>query len=117
SGQPGIGQQRVELASDPHRVARFRPVVAPADPRPVVRTDACRTGDLGLDDVPISGAVGQAGLQDDGGTALAGAVDVKAGPADVHELAGWWVGALVLVGCDRLVAETRRAKHEGRSDY
>lgn len=67
--------------------ARLIGRVAPAKASAVIGTDMGKCADLRLRQLPNQGRVVWSGLQDDGGTAGAGAVDVKAQAADINEFA------------------------------
>jgi hypothetical protein len=105
----------VEFGGDASRVARLGAAVALTDPRPVVRADARHSGDLGLHDIPVGGAVSQAGFQNDRRVALPGTVEVQTVPASVNQQTRRGIRSLVELAGDRLVGGAGHGQHEDQS--
>ena len=89
SGHRGDFQQLMEFVSDASRRARHQTALAPAEPGAVVRTRARHAGDRWLHEAPTQGGGAERGVEDDGRSAVAGAVKVQTMCPDVDE-PPWW---------------------------
>jgi len=88
-GNRSAGQEAVQFVGDIRAAARLIGRVAPAKAGAIVGTNAGKSADLWLNQLPDNGGVVWTSLHDDGRTPRTRAVDVKPQPTNVHEFAGW----------------------------
>ena len=103
AGDPGVAEQRVQLAGDVRGVPRPGAGLAPPQTGPVVGAHPGRPRDLLLHQRPVSGHVPQCGVEDHRRAALTDAGDVQPVPTDVDQDARCRLGALGTAGRDSLV--------------
>ena len=103
AGDPGVAEQRVQLAGDVRGVPRPGAGLAPPQTGPVVGVHPGRPRDLLLHQRPVSGHVPECGVEDHGRAALTDAGEVQPVPTDVDQQARRRLGPLGTAGRDSLV--------------
>ena len=107
-------QKRMEFRGDHSAGARLRTGITVSEPGAIIGANAGELRDIRLHLAPGKICIAKAGIKDDRGAAVSGAVDVHLAASYVDQLSVWWVEAAVARLGNVFVKEPGRGERESQ---